>query len=91
MFLRFISSIFLFLSILFLPLWVYVAFALVLVFVFKNYYEAIIIFYFADILYGFPILQVEITNYINTLVLTISSFIMVVFSEYIKRYLRIYD
>lgn len=49
---RIIFSILLFISLFFLPFWVFIILSLVGMFLFLDYYEALFLLFFADMLYG---------------------------------------
>jgi hypothetical protein len=76
------------------PWWVFAIMALVSVFLFKKYYEIIVLGFIFDLIYGLPINTLE-GNFIDiirfSLIFTISSVVVFFVVERLKKNLKFYS
>jgi len=85
--LRIISFIILLFSILFLPFYISVILAILGMFYFKIFWEAVIILFLSDLLYG-----TKEAKFLNTLFISfIVSILILILIEFLKRKLKFYD
>jgi hypothetical protein len=73
-------------SILFLPFWISVVLAILGMFYFSNYYEAVLLFFVSDILFGVK----EARFFDIVLISALASFLALLFIEYLKKKLKFY-
>jgi len=83
---RIVAIIILLISVLFMPLWVSVVLGLGFIFYFPIFWEAVIIFFLVDLLYGVQ----EVKFFGITYVSLVISVIVVISLELIKKKLRFY-
>ena len=87
MIVRFMASISLLFSVLFMPLWVSVILALVGILYFSFFIEAIIIFLLLDLLYGVPQIKFFSVVFVSSIVILVCLVIL----ELLKGKLRFYS
>jgi len=84
--LRILASFFILISILFLPFWVSIFLALFGIIYFRVFWEAIMLFFISDLLFG-----IQESRYLHlALISTIFIIIMLFLIEFIKRKLKNY-
>ena len=83
---RILLSILILISILFFPLWVSVIFALFGIIYFEVFWEAVLLFFISDLLFG-----VKETRFFDiTIVSTVFTAIVLILAEFTKKKLKFY-
>ncbi len=87
MILRIASSLLILISILFFPFWVSIILALLCIVYFRFFWEAVVLFFISDLLFGAK--EARFFNII--LISTIFSIVVLLFTEFIKKKLKFYQ
>lgn len=83
---RLFASILLLFSVLFLPIWISALLAILLIFYFDIYWEAVVIFLLSDLLYGAP----ETLFFDFPFFTFVFSVVFLVLLEFVKKKLKFY-
>jgi len=83
---RILAVIFLFISVLFFPIWMTIPLGIIFLFVFNNFYEFIILSLFNDLLYGVEEPRFFTIKFVTFLISLILFFVVKILKKKIKFY-----